>query len=452
MYLSANYALGNNNNLRLTYLANSFRKKIYSSAAFSFTKNFNDIFELSAQWAIHNNSAANFGAGFTLNLGLTQFSILADNVPALFGAYNARGTTVRAGITLVSGYGEARPDFCDRDKDGVPNNEDECPSEPGSFNLRGCPDADGDGIADKFDECPLEYGALELFGCPDSDGDGVSDNKDACPDLKGSPKWEGCPDTDNDGIIDTKDDCPLLKGSALLNGCPDRDGDSIRDKDDECPDIAGEIRYGGCPDTDGDGIPDNTDECPQTAGLRKYMGCPDTDGDGLSDQHDRCPELYGEKTNRGCPSDDTDGDGVPDKIDKCPSIPGSIMHNGCPEISDLEQDVLNAAFENLEFETGKAIISESSFDSLDKLIELLKRRPDWRLLISGHTDNVGNPAINMKLSKERARAVSLYIVAGGVSAGRLEVEWFGQSKPLANNSTSAGRMKNRRVEMKVIFK
>ena len=452
MYLSANYKLGENNNFRLTYLGNTFRKKIYSSVALSYTKNFNDIFELSAQWAVHNNSAANFGAGFTLNLGLTQFTILADNVPALFGAYNARGTTVRAGITLVSGYGEDRPDFCDRDNDGVPNNEDDCPSDPGPINLLGCPDTDGDGIADKFDDCPLEFGPLELFGCPDKDGDGVIDKKDECPEIKGKPVFAGCPDSDNDGIIDSKDECPLLKGSEELKGCPDRDGDLIRDIDDECPDLAGEIKYGGCPDTDEDGIPDNSDECPQTAGLKEYMGCPDTDGDGLSDQNDRCPELYGEKSNRGCPSEDSDGDGVPDKIDKCPSIPGSIFNEGCPEITKTEQEVLNTAFKNLEFESGKAVISSSSFESLDELVELLKKRPDWRLLISGHTDNVGNPAANLKLSKERAKAVSIYIISGGISAGRLEVEWFGQSKPIASNSTTAGRLKNRRVEMKVIFK
>ncbi|MEX1189962.1 MAG: DUF5723 family protein [Bacteroidia bacterium] len=451
IYLSGSYELSGNNTFRLTYLGNTFRGSVYSSAALAYTKNFNDILEFTVQWALHNNTVSNLGAGFTLNLGLTQFSILADNVPALFGSYKSRGTTVRAGITLVTSYDEGRPDFCDKDKDGVPNNRDECPSDPGPIALMGCPDTDSDGIADKFDECPLEFGLVGLRGCPDKDGDGIKDKDDLCPELKGSIENSGCPDSDNDGIIDKNDDCPDIAGLKWLKGCPDRDGDSIPDKEDLCPDLFGLEIYSGCPDTDEDGIPDNSDECPQTAGLKEFKGCPDTDGDGLSDQNDRCPELFGEKSNMGCPSEDRDGDGIPDKTDKCPETPGTKENQGCPEISESEQDVLKTAFENLEFETGKAVITASSYEALDELINLLKRKDDWGLKISGHTDNTGNASKNMQLSRNRAKAVALYIVSGGVTAGRLEVEWFGQNKPVADNTSSVGRKKNRRVEMKVIF-
>ena len=78
----------------------------------------------------------------------------------------------------------------DRDKDGVPDDEDVCPDEAGPAATGGCPDSDGDGIADKDDQCPNEAGVAGLAGCPDADGDGVADGKDKCPECSRS----GCPD------------------------------------------------------------------------------------------------------------------------------------------------------------------------------------------------------------------------------------------------------------------
>lgn len=449
IYLSGSYSLNEWNTLRLTYLGNTFHR-LYSSAALSYTRNFNNLLEFSLLWAVHNHTAANLGAGVTLNLGLTQFNLMADNVPAVFGAYNSRGTTVRAGITLVSGYGEDRPDYCDRDHDGIPNERDECPDDPGTMEMMGCPDSDLDGIPDKYDECPDVAGKLDLHGCPDTDGDGITDNRDACPELVGPPELDGCPDSDGDGITDNSDDCPNLAGPADLRGCPDRDKDGITDDKDVCPDLPGTIKYNGCPDSDGDGIPDNTDDCPQTAGFVQFNGCPDTDGDGISDQHDRCPLLPGEKANRGCPSGDSDKDGVPDEIDQCPTVAGLKALNGCPEPKSEAKKVIETAVRDLEFGSGKAVISTASHDALDNLVLLLNANPGWRMRISGHTDNSGTATGNMKLSRDRANAVASYLINGGVSADRLEVEWFGQSKPIADNNTERGRKKNRRVEMKLI--
>jgi len=80
----------------------------------------------------------------------------------------------------------------DRDGDGVPDESDVCPDEPGLAVLEGCPDGDGDGIADKDDKCPTIFGYKQFDGCKDSDGDGYADNIDDCPDVKGTNK--GCPE------------------------------------------------------------------------------------------------------------------------------------------------------------------------------------------------------------------------------------------------------------------
>ena len=140
-----------------------------------------------------------------------------------------------------------------------------------------------------------------------------------------------------------------------------------------------------------------------------------------------------------------------DKDDRCPQTPGPTTNQGCPEIKEEEQEVLNTAFENLEFETGSDVIKKSSYESLDNLAELLVNKEDWRIMISGHTDNVGNDANNMKLSEKRSNSVANYLNSKGVPRDRMIVKWYGETKPIADNGTAEGRAQNRRVEMEIVF-
>lgn len=148
-------------------------------------------------------------------------------------------------------------------------------------------DSDGDGIPDIADECPFNPGSAALQGCPDTDGDGISDKTDACPEEPGPILNKGCPilDTDQDGIIDTEDRCPEVAGVARLQGCPevDQDEDGVPDDLDECPLVKGDPELKGCPDADEDGIPDYRDDCPGEYGLDDYNGCP-TPEDGQINQ------------------------------------------------------------------------------------------------------------------------------------------------------------------------
>jgi len=325
-----------------------------------------------------------------------------------------------------------------------------------TFSLGSSKDSDGDGVADKQDNCPdTPAGALvDEDGCiVDRDKDGIADNQDECPDIAGIAEFKGCPDTDGDGVPDKDDKCPKLAGPKVTDGCPDRDNDGITDDLDECPDIAGLAALAGCPDRDGDGVPDIKDNCPDLAGLAEYGGCPylDTDGDGIKDADDMCPEIKGPPENNGCPWTDSDGDGVPDKIDKCPLTPGDTANFGCPVLKVEEVAILKTAFENLEFETAKAVIRSTSFPSMDELAALLISKPTWKLKISGHTDNVGSDAYNETLSKNRAQSTAKYLVGKGVPQSQLITEWFGESMPIADNNTPEGRQINRRVEMLVVF-
>ena len=238
-----------------------------------------------------------------------------------------------------------------------------------------------------------------------------------------------------------------------FNGCPDTDGDGISDQEDACPLVYGKKEFQGCPDTDGDGIIDGIDDCIETPGPKENNGCPwpDTDEDGLLDKEDDCPTIPGPKENNGCPYIDTDEDGLLDKDDECPNTPGPIENKGCPVIEEEVVEVLQTAFDNLEFRTAKDIILNDSKPSLEELATVLNERPTWKLEISGHTDNVGNEDKNMVLSKKRAESVKKFLVAQGVDETHLIIKFFGETAPIADNNTAEGRQKNRRVEMKIIF-
>lgn len=138
----------------------------------------------------------------------------------------------------------------DIDKDGTPDDDDDCPTDPGLRSLKGCPDRDKDGIADPKDNCPDTPGLAALSGCPDKDKDGVPDDEDECPDTAGDSTNRGCPvaDQDKDGVPDADDRCPAVAGLAGLGGCPDKDKDGIADIDDACPETPGLSVQQGCPD------------------------------------------------------------------------------------------------------------------------------------------------------------------------------------------------------------
>lgn len=288
---------------------------------------------------------------------------------------------------------------------------------------------------------------------------GVSFAFGRCP--KPKPQAPSLPgDADSDGVMDVIDDCPYAAGPIENKGCPwpDTDKDGVLDKDDACIDIAGPADNKGCPwpDADNDSIPDKDDKCPNAIGLAINNGCPDTDGDGIYDDTDACIDVAGAADNKGCPWPDTDGDGVLDKDDKCPNVKGPVDSAGCPgipqkvELTVEEQEVINKVFSNLTFQTGKTVISASSYESLDLLSDLLIKKPSFKLLIEGHTDNVGKAAANMKLSQTRSDAVKKYIVGKGIDAARITAKGYGQTKPVADNKTAEGRAQNRRVEFTIL--
>ncbi|MEP7128186.1 MAG: OmpA family protein [Chitinophagales bacterium] len=225
----------------------------------------------------------------------------------------------------------------------------------------------------------------------------------------------------------------------------DSDSDGVVDPSDKCPYVPGVVAYEGCPipDSDSDGVLDPDDECPSVAGLEKYKGCPipDSDGDGFNDEQDKCPTVPGVTAYTGCPIPDSDNDGILDPDDACPTIAGVVENGGCPAVEKFSAS-------NIQFVSGSAQLTSKAITSLVPLIDYLNKYPDLKMEINGHTDDAGKDEANQKLSEDRAAAVKNQLIKKGIDAARLTSQGFGETQPIADNTTPAGRTANRRVELK----
>ncbi len=107
--------------------------------------------------------------------------------------------------------------------------------------------------------------------------------------------------------------------------------------------------------------------------------------------------------------------------------------------------------EKIHFDFNKATIKPDSYNLLDEIADVILKHPELKKIsIEGHTDSIGTPKYNLKLSKERATAVRDYLVNKGVEPDRLVTEGFGLERPIADNETEEGRAQNRRVEFNII--
>lgn len=247
-------------------------------------------------------------------------------------------------------------------------------------------------------------------------------------------------DSDKDGVIDENDKCPNTQEGEPVNkdGCSDSQLD-----------------------TDNDGVVNIKDKCPSTPKGEKVNveGCSesqlDNDGDGVNNVKDKCPSTpKGEKVNAdGCSEGqlDSDVDGVTNDKDNCPNEKGDINNNGCPVVvpQKIEKQVTAIANE-INFITNKAELTISSMTKLNELILILLENTEMKIVISGHTDDVGSEESNFILSQKRAQAVLDYLAEKGVAKNRMTALAFGEQQLKQNELNDDARSKNRRVEIKII--
>jgi outer membrane protein OmpA-like peptidoglycan-associated protein len=144
---------------------------------------------------------------------------------------------------------------------------------------------------------------------------------------------------------------------------------------------------------------------------------------------------------------DSDHDGVENVDDKCPqqaeTMNGYLDEDGCP-------DAVLTELTGINFEVNSATFDNNSTVLLDRAYLLLKENPSLRVEIGGHTSSEGDPVRNLQLSLLRAEAVKQYIVKRGISDERIRTVGYGSDQPIAGNSEESGRVKNRRIEFKIL--
>jgi OOP family OmpA-OmpF porin len=248
---------------------------------------------------------------------------------------------------------------------------------------------------------------------------------------------------------------PLAAVAATPYYWVDGSGQAVRDGAGNC---IGAIYHGAdipaCrgeptkkPDSDGDGISDADDKCPGTpAGVHvDASGCAmvmDADRDGVTDSADLCPKTPANvKVNAaGCPLD-SDSDGVADYLDKCANTAkGSIVDaKGCAQ---------KIVVQDLNFANNSAELSGETRSILDRIAKgIAGDRAIRQVMVTGYTDDRGDAGYNKTLSERRASSVANYLTGKGLKGITITSQGMGEAKPIADNTTSAGRAKNRRVEL-----
>lgn len=288
------------------------------------------------------------------------------------------------------------------------------------------------------------------------------------------------PDTDDDGVDDKEDQCPETPAGAPVNevGCePDADQDGVPDRVDTCADTpdGAEVDDKGCPkqgndDSDGDGAPDSQDACPGTAaGIPvDEKGCPqevlaaageggpDADVDGIPDGRDQCPESpAGTPVDaNGCPlgglphaaaGPDEDQDGVPDGADRCKRTPRGfkVDASGCL----VQQE---SVLQGITFQVNSSYLMRDSEVLLLEVVDALKADRTSRIVIQGHTCDLGDAKYNKWLSERRANRVLEFLVRHGIDRARLNAVGYGEEQPLVPNDDERMRELNRRTVFKVV--
>jgi outer membrane protein OmpA-like peptidoglycan-associated protein len=123
----------------------------------------------------------------------------------------------------------------------------------------------------------------------------------------------------------------------------------------------------------------------------------------------------------------------------------AVDANGCPIL--FEKGARKVVLRGVTFRTGRAQLTPEARDVLRDIALQLVDNPEYRVQISGHTDNTGSRAANLRLSIARARTVETFLEANGVPRAQVTSKGFGPDVPVASNKTAAGRGKNRRVEL-----
>lgn len=175
----------------------------------------------------------------------------------------------------------------------------------------------------------------------------------------------------------------------------------------------------------------------------------DSDNDGVPDERDQCPDTpAGAVVNaQGCPVD-SDKDGVADYRDACPgTVAGAqVDDKGCEGVTERVETIEL----HIQFPFNSDRILDAYDSEIRRVADFMEQYPDTSVEIAGHSDSVGSAQYNQELSQRRAEAVAARVTDRfGIERSRVRAKGYGESEPIADNSTDEGRIRNRRVEARI---
>lgn len=153
--------------------------------------------------------------------------------------------------------------------------------------------------------------------------------------------------------------------------------------------------------------------------------------------------VWWEKDNQGLTERILTGPKKSSNVGTCAQWAGGVQEQVAKDLEEFGR----ARVYGINFDTDSDQIKDESRPTLDKIIGILRSKPDLKITVEGHTDSTSTPQHNQDLSERRAASVVKYLVAGGIDAARLTSKGFGATKPVAGNDTELGRAQNRRVEL-----
>lgn len=192
-------------------------------------------------------------------------------------------------------------------------------------------------------------------------------------------------------------------------------------------------------DSDGDLWHNTPGECWRTGTWTADQALPECEGGEVAE-----PAPAPAPVPRPAAPRDSDGDGVIDSADACPGTPAGVRVDarGC----ELQERI---SLEGVTFATNSAVLDPTSVQTLDDVVTTLRRYPELKVEVQGHTDSSGNRDYNISLSQQRADAVRMYLINKGINSSRLSARGYGPDQPVASNETATGRAQNRRVELAI---
>jgi OOP family OmpA-OmpF porin len=144
---------------------------------------------------------------------------------------------------------------------------------------------------------------------------------------------------------------------------------------------------------------------------------------------------------------DSDRDGVPDQMDQCP---GTLTGLATDSRGCAAESAQTLRLEGVNFETNSATLTPGASATLREVAEALRGEANLRAEIGGHTDSSGADDYNLRLSQQRADSVRAFLMSQGIDGNRLLARGYGETQPVADNSTETGRALNRRVEFRIL--